>query len=115
MREQCFRSILNTFIDILKKRIYNEYNNDFFIGRNAAIDRIISLISEKIDFFNDVYEQPTEKDFEYFFFDLFLNIKEDIAETKDRLKNSEDFFLLGFIQEEVVVLDILKQKYDEYI
>ena len=115
MREEGFRSILNTFIDILKKRIYNEYNNDFFIGRNAAIDRIISLISEKIDFFNDVYEQPTEKDFEYFFFDLFLNIKEDIAETKDRLKNSEDVFLLGVIQEEVVVLDILKQKYDEYI
>ena len=51
MREEGFRSILNTFIDILKKRIYNEYNNDFFIGRNAAIDRIISLISEKNRFF----------------------------------------------------------------
>lgn len=90
MKKRKFNKIIkklhNTLIEIR-----NEDNSE---GKLAALDRVISVLQNKQEVFNDIFENPSENDFEYFLYDFFLNIEEDIADL--RLQKKVIYFLWIF-------------------
>lgn len=103
MKKQEFNKIINNFYMILNDLDIQENSE----GKRAAIDRVRSLLQSKKEMFEETFEEPNQENFNYFMYDLFLHIEEDINDFE--IKTNKNIFSSEFLKLEKHLLSKFKE------